>query len=299
MLPVWYALERNYAIFGGGLHDARVYESRVDNALSNFEQMYDLGLGFASAPLVTSLAAGALKCPAAAPPHGAPAKAPRLGRGGERSAPAAGDGGDTPHGGSRVPAIHSADKTSFKDGTPLFCAIRDKDLRMIASFRGSQSRSICITYNLGKNCTQAHSDRLHVCSLCGGDHPALSRDGTCKRIRGGISHRSYTRAPLADAPDRVSTILDRVVQPYDADNAFHGLLDVDFNHYFKLARCTWTVELEVSLAVADSATFGDRLFLDPRSTQSATQAYQTNDNFWFHCMAGSQEALPFHGPSPS
>ncbi|KAJ7476810.1 hypothetical protein FB451DRAFT_1557535 [Mycena latifolia] len=110
MLPVWYAVERElrYAILGGGIHDHRLYESRVDNAISNFEQMRDLGLGFISAPLVTSLAGAALKRPAAEGDNAGPAKAPRLGRSRDRSAPAAGEGlrREAPSAETAVPPAH-------------------------------------------------------------------------------------------------------------------------------------------------------------------------------------------------
>ncbi|KAJ6468038.1 hypothetical protein DFH09DRAFT_1111722 [Mycena vulgaris] len=209
MLPVWYAVERRLrdAVLAGGLHDARLYESRVDNALSNYEQMRDHGLGFALAPLVTSLAAGALKRPASTVPKGGVAKTPRLGRGGERPAPATGAGGGAPSGGSSAPrdssgtsdrapsclicadahsmSAHPAEKTQFQDRSPLFCSFRNNDLRTVRPFGGFPDRSVCITYNFGKNCTQTHSDRLHICSLCGGNHFALSRDASCKRIRAG------------------------------------------------------------------------------------------------------------------
>jgi hypothetical protein len=39
---------------------------------------------------------------------------------------------------------------------------------------------------LGRKCNSEHGDeRLHACSLCGGDHGALSRDPACLRVRDG------------------------------------------------------------------------------------------------------------------
>ncbi|KAJ6469721.1 hypothetical protein C8R47DRAFT_765616 [Mycena vitilis] len=87
--------------------------------------------------------------------------------------------------GDHIAYRHPADKTSFADNTHFFAKLDGKDLKTARSFRGAVS-SICVTWNIQSPCREHGDDRLHVCSLCGGAHPALSRDAACGRVRDGV-----------------------------------------------------------------------------------------------------------------
>ncbi|KAJ6450021.1 hypothetical protein DFH09DRAFT_1352462 [Mycena vulgaris] len=157
--------------------------------------MRDLGVGFVSTPPVTSLAAGVLKRLATVALDGGPANAPHHSRSSKRSVTVTGDVGGGSRDGSRAPC----DPSDFCDRLPpsLICCDSHtlhfktapgssapsaaKTCAQYGPFEVLQKRSIRITHKLGKTCTQVHTDRVHTCSLCGGDHPALSRDGDCKR----------------------------------------------------------------------------------------------------------------------
>ncbi|KAJ6473963.1 hypothetical protein C8R47DRAFT_1144409 [Mycena vitilis] len=78
---------------------------------------------------------------------------------------------------------HPSDKKAFADGTSFFVKLEDRNLRTTQPFRGEHA-IVCISWNLKGKCTHG-SERLHICSLCGGPHTALSRDAACRRVRGG------------------------------------------------------------------------------------------------------------------
>jgi hypothetical protein len=74
----------------------------------------------------------------------------------------------------------------FLDGKPIFSIIVGRNIRTARAFRGNAPKSLCLNFNLGRKCNGEHGDeRLHVCSQCGGDHGALSRDPACLRVRDG------------------------------------------------------------------------------------------------------------------
>ncbi|KAK6995589.1 hypothetical protein R3P38DRAFT_2567184 [Favolaschia claudopus] len=84
---------------------------------------------------------------------------------------------------------HSSTKATFQDGTDHFSRllVETRDIRTIKPFRGQGSKSLCIGFNINKSCTVAHdADRVHACSLCGGNHPALARHPMCQRVRDGV-----------------------------------------------------------------------------------------------------------------
>ncbi|KAJ7700118.1 hypothetical protein B0H17DRAFT_1129096 [Mycena rosella] len=84
-------------------------------------------------------------------------------------------------------ADHDPKSTKFSDGQPLFSCRRNGDLFTVKPFRGPEPRRLCGSFNVGRGCQATHSpqERLHVCSLCGKDHAALSRDPDCVRVAGG------------------------------------------------------------------------------------------------------------------
>ena len=80
---------------------------------------------------------------------------------------------------------HPPTSTSFLDGRPFFSSFRD--IRLVIAKSGD--KSICIAFNLSWGCTTKHGVndqlRVHVCSLCGGKHGALSRSNECGRVTDG------------------------------------------------------------------------------------------------------------------
>ncbi|KAJ7435831.1 hypothetical protein B0H11DRAFT_1185219 [Mycena galericulata] len=79
---------------------------------------------------------------------------------------------------------HPSSSTTFSDGKPLFACRQGGDIATAKPFRGAESKKICGSFNIGKGCqaNHAHNERLHVCSFCGKDHPALSRHADCTRV---------------------------------------------------------------------------------------------------------------------
>jgi hypothetical protein len=86
-------------------------------------------------------------------------------------------------GGAHTMRQHPASSTSFHDGKPFFSSFRETGL---VSAKGG--KPICIAFNLSWGCTgtkHGAEDRLHLCSLCGGKHGALSRSNECGRVTDG------------------------------------------------------------------------------------------------------------------
>jgi hypothetical protein len=86
-------------------------------------------------------------------------------------------------GGPHTVKEHPSTQTDFRDRKPCFSVYEGRDLK---TARGG--KLICIGYNVnGRPCDgSTHSvERLHICSLCGGDHPALSLNSRCARVSGG------------------------------------------------------------------------------------------------------------------
>jgi hypothetical protein len=72
----------------------------------------------------------------------------------------------------------------FVYGQPIFSIIISRDIRTVRAFHGNAPKSLCLNFNLGQKYNGEHGDeRLHACSLCGGDHGALSQDPTCLQVR--------------------------------------------------------------------------------------------------------------------
>ncbi|KAJ7913089.1 hypothetical protein B0H13DRAFT_2326726 [Mycena leptocephala] len=101
----------------------------------------------------------------------------------------------TPAEGARLPAClvcagphrvsdHPTASTSFSDGKPLFACRKGGDLFTVKPFRGAEPKKICGSFNIGKGCQANHPphEHLHICSLCGNDHQALSRNPDCTRV---------------------------------------------------------------------------------------------------------------------
>jgi hypothetical protein len=86
-------------------------------------------------------------------------------------------------GGPHTARDHPSTQTEFRDRKPCFSVYEGRDLK---TARGGQL--ICIGYNINAySCDGSnHSvERLHICSLCGGDHSALSFNSKCARVSGG------------------------------------------------------------------------------------------------------------------
>ena len=81
---------------------------------------------------------------------------------------------------------HPTSVTTFQDGKSLFSIVRDNNLIVVKT-----GKTICILFNLSWGCaTPRHgNERVHVCSLCGGNHAALSMHPDCGRVGDG-RHRS-------------------------------------------------------------------------------------------------------------
>ncbi|KAJ7157115.1 hypothetical protein C8R46DRAFT_1040201 [Mycena filopes] len=191
LFPVWYRVELDlrYKIVNNGLYSAQVYEQQISIALSTHHYSLANPISRPSAPPFQS----GLKRPPGDDGNAAPPKGPRFGNG------ARGGNNNPSTSGERPPSApsclvctgphsalnHPAGKTSFDDGASHFTGSVGRDLQTLQSFRGPQRRQICIQFNLARPCEGNHPERLHVCSLCGGSHAALSRDPSCKRVRAG------------------------------------------------------------------------------------------------------------------
>ncbi|KAJ7430622.1 hypothetical protein FB451DRAFT_471045 [Mycena latifolia] len=100
-----------------------------------------------------------------------------------------------PEGSNRAPACficagshrltdHPQGSTTFSDGKPHFACRKGGDIVTTKPFRGPEPRKICGSFNVGKGCQSNHlpHERMHVCTLCGKDHPSLSRHPDCSRV---------------------------------------------------------------------------------------------------------------------
>lgn len=81
---------------------------------------------------------------------------------------------------------HPANITSFEDGKPLYARLIGNQLVTAKNPRGGRPLKICGVFNLNRPCDNRHgNEAIHVCSLCGGDHPAFARSRACLRILNG------------------------------------------------------------------------------------------------------------------
>lgn len=79
---------------------------------------------------------------------------------------------------------HTDGPTHFRNPKgAFFCERKGRTLWT----KGSVPEEVCIIYNLNsKTCDGRHGpSRIHICSLCGGTHPALSRSSECARVLNG------------------------------------------------------------------------------------------------------------------
>ncbi|KAG6886511.1 hypothetical protein C0992_003634 [Termitomyces sp. T32_za158] len=84
---------------------------------------------------------------------------------------------------------HPGNIAMFDDGKPLFTRLAGNQLVIAKSTKGGAIKKVCGVFNLNRPCDNRHgSDALHICSLCGGDHPALARFSSCLRIANGQFH---------------------------------------------------------------------------------------------------------------
>nr|GAT53462.1 predicted protein [Mycena chlorophos] len=214
LFPIWYPVEKalRYRIFSDGLFNMQQYEMRVEVAVAPYLNKLAVST---STPWST-----AVKRSADPIPYTSPSKAQRVRTdataGYTQRAAAAGAAG----GPERPPAAcllctgphpahsHPPAQTRFADGAPLFAKLEGRSLVPATPFRG-ETKPICINYNIARGCAPgAHgNERLHICTLCGGDHSALARSATCGRVRG----------------DDLDSLLDIIVTPYNAD-MFESLL---------------------------------------------------------------------------
>ncbi|KAJ7429780.1 hypothetical protein B0H11DRAFT_1921983 [Mycena galericulata] len=81
---------------------------------------------------------------------------------------------------------HPIEAVTFGDGKPCFSSYRNGELWTAKPFRGPQTQRICVDYNLPSGCRRPHDPkgRLHICSFCGRDHPALPFNIACSRSPG-------------------------------------------------------------------------------------------------------------------
>jgi hypothetical protein len=197
MFSVWYPVEnelRNEVYNGGGFSLA-TWENRWMIALAAWKQAN------ASTPFTPSRSASPFNSSSSlgvpnrngkrtSPDDGNTAAAKRRER---SSTPTSGDGQSF----RKPPACvtccgphsaydHPTTITAFLDGKPIFSIIVGRDIRTARAFRGNAPKSLCLNFNLGRKCNGEHGDEwIHACSLCGGDHGALSRDPACLRVRDG------------------------------------------------------------------------------------------------------------------
>ncbi|KAJ7709470.1 hypothetical protein B0H17DRAFT_1190678 [Mycena rosella] len=95
--------------------------------------------------------------------------------------------------GSHAVKFHSREKpgiTAFHDRTPFFSSYERGNLESVRISGKGERQSICIGFNCnisGRLCDPSShpGERLHICSLCGGGHPALPGDARCARFRNG------------------------------------------------------------------------------------------------------------------
>ncbi|KAG6874775.1 hypothetical protein C0992_006598 [Termitomyces sp. T32_za158] len=81
---------------------------------------------------------------------------------------------------------HPGNVSTFNDGKPLFVRLSGSQLVVARSGKGSSPKKVCGIWNLNRSCDNRHgNEALHVCSFCGGSHPALSRSPSCARINNG------------------------------------------------------------------------------------------------------------------
>lgn len=85
---------------------------------------------------------------------------------------------------SHLLRLHPVATVTFNDGKPCFSVYQDSELRTLKTLGSSkEAKRICIPYNLASGCKHQHDDgRLHICSLCGREHSALSRSASCLRV---------------------------------------------------------------------------------------------------------------------
>ncbi|KAJ7706224.1 hypothetical protein B0H17DRAFT_1125947 [Mycena rosella] len=86
---------------------------------------------------------------------------------------------------------HKSARKEFKDRSSYFSMYENGALKTVRFPPGGERQVICIGYNcnvLGRPCdgSRGPCDRRHICSLCGGDHPALPGDARCPRFRDGV-----------------------------------------------------------------------------------------------------------------
>ncbi|KAJ7605650.1 hypothetical protein B0H17DRAFT_1230023 [Mycena rosella] len=86
---------------------------------------------------------------------------------------------------------HKSARKEFKDRSSYFSMYENGALKTVRFPPGGEHQVICIGYNcnvLGRPCdgSRGPCDRRHICSLCGGDHPALPGDARCPRFRDGV-----------------------------------------------------------------------------------------------------------------
>jgi hypothetical protein len=200
LFHVWYQLEHEmrYELFSGGLYDRFFYEQRINIALTSYKLARSNG---ASSMAPTSTGSSSSGRKRSLPDDDSAPTNKRTGRvrdadNRRSSTPGSREGSVVndwappsciicvgPHNAYKHPEA----STAFEDGNPHFVKLVNRDLRTSQPFRGTQAKSICISFNVGKSCSGSHGDtRLHACSLCGGDHSALSRDANCTRVRAGV-----------------------------------------------------------------------------------------------------------------
>ncbi|KAJ7112157.1 hypothetical protein C8R44DRAFT_741862 [Mycena epipterygia] len=198
LFHVWYPAERllRHKIFTDGLFNQNVYEHKIEVAATMYEQTRALGIAF-SAPAgpSTSFTPGS-KHHGGGDQNPAPPKQQRT----DSRHDFRGEGNPSRESSShRAPSCiacvgphplreHQSTSTIFEDKTPHFSKPDGNGgLRTVENLRGNQCKHLCMLYSLSRPCTGLHPDgeRLHICSLCGGDHAALSRDKSCKRVRAG------------------------------------------------------------------------------------------------------------------
>ncbi|KAJ6602214.1 hypothetical protein B0H10DRAFT_2230207 [Mycena sp. CBHHK59/15] len=201
LFPVWYQVEHElrYEIYSGSLFDRPFYESRINIALTSYRHARTFGTSLTPPTSASSSSSSGRKRPFP-DEDGLPVnkRTGRLRDGESRRSSTPGSREGSVVNDRAPPACiictgpHSAYKhpegsTAFQDGKAHFVKLVNRDLRTQQPFRGAQPQSLCISFNVGKACSAAHRDsRIHACSLCGGDHTALSRDANCTRVRAGV-----------------------------------------------------------------------------------------------------------------
>ncbi|KAJ7088448.1 hypothetical protein B0H15DRAFT_982193 [Mycena belliarum] len=196
-MDVWLPVERKmrYALLGEGLFREETWADEIRSVLILHTHAQALASMYGASPAAAPAAYGGGKRPWA--DHGdALAKRPRhesYGRSDGHGRGEEGRGNFAPRGpatclvctGPHVAAHHPPNLSSFRDGRPFFCKPDGRNLVTAAAFQGPTPKGVCILYNTGR-CGGVHpGERLHICSLCGGTHGALSLHGTCKRVKDG------------------------------------------------------------------------------------------------------------------